>query len=191
MELLFATHNKNKAIEINRLLGTNVQLITLSEAGITTELAETGATLHENAMQKAQQAFALTGQNCFADDTGLEVEALQGAPGVYSARYAGTPKNDVANMDLLLQNLGSNTNRKACFKTIICLLLNQQYHYFEGVLNGTITHKPIGNGGFGYDPIFMPDGFNKTLAELTLDEKNAISHRAKAFESMREFLVSR
>ncbi len=188
MELLFATQNNNKAIEINRILGNQIRLITLTEVAITAELAETGVTLRENAFQKAEQAFALTGKNCFADDTGLEVDALNGAPGVYSARYAGLQKNDADNIRLLLKNLTNQSNRSACFKTVICLFLNQQCYFFEGVLNGTISEMPTGNGGFGYDPIFIPEGYTKTLAQLTLDEKNAISHRAKAFDAMRLFL---
>lgn len=188
MELLFATQNKNKAIEISRILGHQIQLTTLTEAGITCELAETGETLRENALQKAEQAFSLTGKNCFADDTGLEVFSLNSAPGVYSARYAGLQKNDADNINLLLKNLENHSNRSACFKTVICLFLNQQYYFFEGVLKGTISKLPAGNGGFGYDPIFIPEGYTKTLAQLTLDEKNAISHRAKAFEAMRQFL---
>ncbi|MFN4083191.1 MAG: RdgB/HAM1 family non-canonical purine NTP pyrophosphatase [Bacteroidia bacterium] len=189
MHLIFATHNNNKAKEIHALLGDNFKISTLYDIGITEEIPETGQTLEENAIQKAREVFKLTNLNCFADDTGLEVEVLNNAPGVYSARYAGQQKNSSDNINLLLSQMQNETNRNARFKTVICLILDGKEYLFEGILNGVITHTPSGSNGFGYDPIFMPEGFSKTLAEISLEEKNKISHRAKAFILLKNFIA--
>lgn len=188
MKLIFATQNQHKANEVNALFNNNIQIHSLLDIGYIEELSETGNTLQDNAHQKASAVFNDTGLNCFADDTGLMVDALNGAPGVYSARYAGPEKDFEANNKKLLSDLESFTDRKARFVTIICLMYNGNSYFFEGVLNGTINTEPRGEKGFGYDPIFMPDGFDRTLAELTLEEKNSISHRAKAFNAMKSFL---
>ncbi|MBC7381731.1 MAG: RdgB/HAM1 family non-canonical purine NTP pyrophosphatase [Bacteroidia bacterium] len=189
MKIIFASHNKHKTKEISALLDGLIQIHSLEEIGIFEELIESGSTLHENAQMKAQAVYEATDLNCFADDSGLLVEALNGEPGVYSARYAGEQKDSEANMHKLLANLKGIENRNARFSTVICLLLNGKEHYFEGHLDGKINLEKRGNEGFGYDPVFIPEGSEKTLAEMTLPEKNKISHRAKAFISMRNFFV--
>lgn len=188
MKIIFATQNNNKAIEINALLSNKFEILSLKDINFTEELAETQNTFAGNALQKAEFIYKFANTPCFADDSGLEVDALDGNPGVLSARYAGIKKDDLKNNHLLLKNLLGSTNRKANFKTAICLIINNKVNYFEGVLNGTIAEKPLGNNGFGYDPIFIPAGYTKTLAEFTLTEKNAISHRAIAFNKMKLFL---
>lgn len=188
MELIFASHNENKVTEIAALIGNNYQVKSLSAIGFNTEIEENGSTLTENALIKARTIYQTTQKNCFADDTGLLVEALNNEPGVYSARYAGLQKNANDNMDLLLKNLASFENKNANFTTIIALILNGQEYLFEGNLYGKIIHSKIGTNGFGYDPIFMPNGYDITLAQMDLQEKNKISHRALAFNKMTDFL---
>lgn len=181
-QILFASHNHNKAAEINNILQPDFSVVTLDEIGINTDIPETADTILGNALIKAHFAFEATKQLCFADDTGLEVEALNGAPGVYSARFAGPECNADNNMDKLLQLLGNNDNRKARFRTVIAFIDNNgNEHIFEGIVNGQITHERHGNEGFGYDPIFMPDEANGlTFAQMTIADKNTISHRARA-----------
>lgn len=189
MKVIFASHNKNKTREIASLLDGLIQVYSLADIGFFEEIIESGSTLDENALIKAQTLFKHTGMNCFADDTGLMVEALNGQPGIHSARYAGEQKSSADNIIKLLEALKGKENRKAFFKTTICLILNGKIHYFEGILQGKISHEMRGKDGFGYDPIFIPAGFSKTLAEMTLEEKNAISHRARAFMAMRIFFM--
>lgn len=189
MRLVFATHNKHKAVEVQKMVVEPYEVITLTDLDILDEIPETGATLQANALIKARFVHQKLGYNCFADDTGLEVEALNGEPGVYSARYAGAAKNDNANMDLLLQKLKGAVNRKARFVTCICLFWMDEMYVFEGELKGVIIDAKIGNNGFGYDPIFMPDGYDITLAQMDMFTKNQISHRGKAFKKMAEFLA--
>ncbi len=189
MRLVFATHNKHKAAEVQKMVVEPYEVITLTELDILEEIPETGTTLQANALIKARFIHQKLGYNCFADDTGLEVEALNGEPGVYSARYAGPAKNDNANMDLLLQKLQNVENRKARFVTCICLFWMDEMYVFEGELKGKIIDTKIGNNGFGYDPIFMPDGYDITLAQMDMFTKNQISHRGKAFKKMAEFLA--
>ncbi len=188
MQIIFATQNPNKAKEIEAKLGNAFTIIDLESINITEEIPETANTLEGNALQKARYVYQKTGRNCFADDTGLEVEILNGEPGVLSARYAGLQKDANNNMDLLLQNLEGKTNRKARFITVIALIINNKEQLFEGIANGTITATKQGEEGFGYDPIFIPDGFDRTFAQMTFDEKNQLSHRAKAFDKMKTFL---
>ncbi|OYU96826.1 MAG: non-canonical purine NTP pyrophosphatase, RdgB/HAM1 family [Bacteroidetes bacterium B1(2017)] len=188
MNLIFASHNANKTKEISALLTGLVTVSSLSDIGYTQEIIESGSTLNENAFIKANTIFLHSSQNCFADDTGLLVDALNGQPGVYSARYAGPENNSQKNNAKLLNALEFVENRKAKFVTVICLFWKGQTHYFEGVLEGEITTEIKGEKGFGYDPIFRPLGSNRNLAEMELAEKNAISHRAKAFQKMLEFL---
>lgn len=191
MKLIFATNNANKALEIQHLIGNNYIIQTLKDIGCTEDIEETGLTLKENASIKSHYVANHFNVSCFADDTGLVVDALNGKPGVFSARYAGAQKNDNDNMQLLLQNLEGKENRSARFLTVISLLLNETEYFFEGELRGTIITEKRGTNGFGYDPVFMPDGYNNTLAELSLAEKNRISHRAKAFNKLRAFLAER
>jgi XTP/dITP diphosphohydrolase len=189
MNLIFATNNINKAKEIQHLVGDSVTIKTLIEIGCLEEIVENGKTLNENASIKSNYVFNNFNMNCFADDTGLLVESLNGEPGIYSARYAGEQKNAGDNMDLLLKNLSNKKNRLASFMTVISLKINDEEYFFEGELKGAIALEKSGNGGFGYDPIFIPEGYTKSLAELSLDEKNKISHRAKAFNKLRDFLI--
>jgi XTP/dITP diphosphohydrolase len=188
VKLCFATNNKHKIEEAASAAGSAIQIISLSDLSITEELAETRDTLEGNALQKAEYVFDKTGVPCFADDSGLEVEALAGAPGVFSARYAGPGKRDGDNIRLLLENLKGNTNRAARFRTIIALVGLGNPELFEGSVEGTILHEQRGAGGFGYDPVFKPNGTNLTFAEMSLEEKNAISHRAKAIQKLITFL---
>jgi XTP/dITP diphosphohydrolase len=189
MRLVFATHNKNKAAEIQKMVNDPYEVITLTDLNILDEIPETGSNLQANALIKARYVHQMLGYNCFADDTGLEVDALNGEPGVHSARYAGTAKNDNANMDLILQKLSNQSNRSARFVTCICLFWMDEMYVFEGELRGKIIDTKIGNNGFGYDPIFMPDGYDITLAQMDMFSKNQISHRGKAFKKMAEFLI--
>jgi XTP/dITP diphosphohydrolase len=186
--LCFATNNQHKIQEVRAHLGSDFQLVGLKEIGCTDELPEEQPTLEGNSFQKAEYVYKNFGVSCFADDTGLEVEALQGAPGVYSARYAGEQRRAEDNMQLLLKNLADSQNRKARFRTVITLITPEFTRQFEGIVNGQIIHEHKGSGGFGYDPIFLPDGYNKTLAEMSMEEKNAISHRARAVNKLIEFL---
>ncbi len=191
MELVFATQNPNKAKEIEAKLGTGFSIIGLDALGITEEIPETAPNLEGNALQKARYVYQKTQRNCFADDTGLEVEALNGKPGVLSARYAGLQKNAEDNMALLLANLKGKPNRKAQFRTVIALIVDGKELLFEGIATGTIITEKHGTEGFGYDPIFVPDGHTRTFAQMGLDEKNQLSHRAKAFDKMKEFLKTK
>jgi XTP/dITP diphosphohydrolase len=188
MQLLFATQNKHKLEEIKSMLPGNIELISLNDINFNEELPETHETLHENALEKAQFIAEKFQQNCFSEDTGLEVEALNGEPGVYSARYAGEQKNHTDNINLLLKKLTGISNRKARFRTVIALIFNGKEYLFEGIVNGNITESPKGSMGFGYDPIFVADGYEKTFAEIGIEEKNNISHRAKAFQALKTFL---
>lgn len=188
MELVFASSNQNKVNEIQKLIGNRIKLLSLRDINCTEEIAETGKTFRENALIKARYIFENYKFNCFGDDSGLEVEALNNEPGVYSARYAGEPRNDVNNTQKLLKELASKTNRNACFKTVIALVIDGKEQFFEGKIAGHITLQPIGDGGFGYDPVFIPDGYDRTFAQMTLEEKNTISHRAIATKKLIEFL---
>lgn len=185
--LLFATQNQHKATEINALLGTDFKVMSLTAYGWEAELQETGNTLEENALQKARQVYAGSGLDCFADDTGLEVEALQGAPGVYSARYAGPERNDTQNIKLLLSRLQGESNRNARFRTVIALIYEGKEYLFEGEVLGEILTEPRGEKGFGYDPVFKPLHSILSFAEMELQQKNNISHRARAFQQMKNF----
>lgn len=188
MKLIFATHNQNKIIEIAILLNSQINVVSLNDIGFYNEIPETAQTLEGNATIKAETIFQETGMDCFADDTGLEVESLDGAPGVYSARYAGEHKNAQDNIKKLLKELESFENRNARFKTVICLFVNGEKKLFEGIIEGKIEKESKGMGGFGYDPIFTPTGYKKTFAEMTLEEKSKISHRGLAFEKLITFL---
>lgn len=188
MKLVFATHNHNKLKEIQALMPQHITLLSLDDIGCFEEIEENENTIERNAIAKAQYIKKTYGYDVFADDTGLEVSVLDNAPGVFSARYAGNHKNDKDNIKLLLKNLDGETNRKAQFKTIIALCLNDETHIFEGIVQGTITEKIIGENGFGYDPVFQPIGSKKTFAEISQEEKNKISHRGKALEKLLHFL---
>ena len=200
MKIVFATNNKNKLSEIREILGSGFEVMSLAEIGCHEDIPETGDTLLDNAVQKARYVFEKYGYDCFADDTGLEVDALDGEPGVHSARYAeGTDHDSNANMDKLLRKLGDETRRTARFRTVIALLQKQQgsesagegsvLHIFEGKVEGSIIKEKRGAEGFGYDPIFMPGGYDKTFAELGLDVKNQISHRARAVKKLADYLL--
>jgi len=188
--LIFATNNQHKVDEIRLVLGNRFKLLTLKEAGIDIDIPEPHDTLEANAAEKSNVIHQLTGENCFSEDTGLEVEALNGAPGVKSARYAGEARSFEDNIEKLLLNLKGQTNRKAHFKTVISLLLDDKQYFFEGICPGTITTKKIGSNGFGYDPIFIPDGSDKTFGEMTMEGKTTFSHRKKATEKLVQFLAS-
>jgi len=188
MKLIFASNSKKKSEEIKILLPPTVELLNLADVNIIEDIPETGETFKANALIKAKYVFDKTGINCFADDSGLEVEALDMRPGVYSARYAGEEKNSDHNIDLLLKELRDKENRNAQFHTVIALLINGGTYFFEGIVRGSIIHERKGNSGFGYDPIFVADGDNKTFAELSLEEKNQISHRAIAIRQLVTFL---
>lgn len=188
MELIFATGNPHKIKEAQEIAGKGITLISSVETGITEEIPEYGDTLNENALIKAEYVHKRCHKPCFADDTGLEVEALDGKPGVKSARYASEECDSSKNMDKLLNELEGKENRKARFRTVIALIIDNKVNYFEGILDGTIANEASGKEGFGYDPLFIPEGYNKTLAELTSEEKNSISHRAKALSSLTCFL---
>lgn len=198
MKLLFATANKNKLREAAEILGDMVQVISPSELNINADVEETGETLQDNSILKARTLYDLSGLDCFADDTGLEVEVLNGAPGVLTARYAACfpggalPHDSEANMNRLLEELSEYStpeSRRARFRTVITLIYEGRQYCFEGIVSGTIAQGKAGNGGFGYDPIFIPNGFGgRTMAEISEDEKNAISHRGRALRAMAEFL---
>lgn len=215
MKIVFATNNKHKLDEIRSILGNNFEILSLSDIGCHEDIPETGMTLEENAWQKSQYIFDKYGMSCFADDTGLEVDALNGAPGIYSARYASmegqgarsegqgakpASHDSEANMERLLRELGENNNRKAQFRTVIALILQSRESRverretrttFEGVVEGHISKEKSGVEGFGYDPIFVPDGYDKSFAELGSDIKNTISHRARAVKKLAEFLKNK
>lgn len=192
MKLVFASGNPGKLREAAEILGSGIQLLSPAQLGITEDIPETGSTLTENSLQKAEYLFQRTGQACFADDTGLEVDALDGAPGVETARYAGPARNPSDNMDKLLRELalrGPDAPRTARFRTAVTLILaDGSRHVFQGVMEGSIATERHGAGGFGYDPVFIPEGRNCTAAELSEEEKNAISHRGKALRAMAQFL---
>ena len=206
MKIVFATNNEHKLSEIRSILGADFEVLSLKDIGCDVDIPETGKTLEENALQKAQYVYDHYHIGCFADDTGLEVEALDGAPGVYSARYASMESNDTnvshdseANMARLLKELGNNNNRRARFRTVIALIQKKdvcpcgctsikEIHQFEGIVNGEIIRERRGGEGFGYDPIFQPEGYDKTFAELGMEIKNHISHRARAVAKLCEFL---
>ncbi len=188
MELVFATNNLNKLSEVEKLLPNNITLLSLKDIGCMEDIAETGKTLAENAHIKSNYIFTKYAANCFSDDTGLEAEALDGKPGVYSARYAGEQANSEANMEKLLAELKGKTKRSAQFKTVISLFLKGKEYQFEGICKGKILEHKKGEKGFGYDPIFQPLGFTKTFAEMSKEEKSTISHRGKAIKKLVAFL---
>ena len=199
-KIVFATNNQHKLDEIRAILGSSFEVVSLSDIGCHEDIPETGDTLEDNALQKAQYIFDKYHLDVFADDTGLEVDALNGAPGVYSARYAGDGHDSEANMQKLLAELGDNDQRKARFRTVIALIENRdvcpcgctsikQIHRFEGIVDGEIIREKRGGEGFGYDPIFQPEGYSQTFAELGLDIKNQISHRARATQKLAEYLL--
>lgn len=190
MKIIFATNNHNKTREICHLLGSHFELMTLSEAGIYDDIPEDEPTLSGNAMHKARYVFERTRSAVFADDTGLEVDSLGGLPGVKSARFAGDAKNSDANIEKLLGMLDGKQNRKARFRTVIALIIDGKEHSFEGTVEGEIIKEKRGSEGFGYDPVFVPEGGSQTFAEMTLDEKSRLSHRARAFAKLKEFLSS-
>ena len=191
MKLVFATNNKNKILEVQQLLPESIEIISLESIGCFEEIPETADTIEGNAILKANYVTQKYGYNCFADDTGLEVDALNGEPGVFSARYAGEKCSSEDNMNKLLESLGDATNRTAQFKTVIALNLNGRQYLFTGIAKGEITLKKIGNQGFGYDPIFKPEGYSRTFAQLSLEEKGLISHRGKATEQLINFLKTK
>ena len=214
MKIVFATNNEHKLSEIRAILGSSIEVVSLADIGCHEDIPETGTTLEENALMKAEYIYNKYHLSCFADDTGLEVEALNGAPGVYSARYAamattvpagspaGISHDSEANMTRLLRELANNNNRKARFRTVIALIEKKDVcpcgctsikvvHQFEGIVNGEITREKSGAEGFGYDPIFRPDGYDKTFAELGMDIKNHISHRARATQKLADYLLKK
>ena len=189
--VVFATGNEHKVKEVNAALKGAFEAISLRSIGCEEELPENSPTLEGNALEKARYVYQHYQVDCFSEDTGLEVEALDGAPGVYSARYAGPARDAEANMALLLDRLHGIENRRARFRTVIALILDGQEYTFEGVVNGSIAHEKKGAQGFGYDPIFMPDGFSRTFAQMPAEEKNAISHRGRAMGKLKAFLLGR
>ena len=188
-KLVFATHNAHKVDEVRAILPASVELVGPAALGCHDEIPETGNTLRDNALQKVQYIHDRFGVDCFADDTGLEVEALDGAPGVYSARYAGEPADFAKNRAKLLAALAGISNRRAQFRTVVSLILNDKTYFFEGIVTGRIIAEERGVGGFGYDSVFVPDGYDKTFAELPAAVKNSISHRARAMEQLNNFLT--
>ena len=189
-KLVFATNNAHKLEEIRAILGDKVEILSLNDIDCHADIPETADTLQGNAALKAQYIYENYGLDCFADDTGLEVEALNGAPGIYSARYAGGEGHDSeANMKKLLSEMQDKENRKARFRTVICLIEGGKEKFFEGIVNGSIIRERKGGAGFGYDPVFMPDGYSETFAEMGNDEKNKISHRAMAVQKLCEYLL--
>ena len=190
MKLVFATNNQNKLKELQSLLRQDIELLSLADINCNEDIPEDYETLEENATQKAQYIFEKYDVNCFADDTGLEIEALNNEPGVYSARYAGMDKDANANMKKVLQKLSGEENRKARFRTVISLFLNDKEYQFEGIVEGNILKERRGADGFGYDPIFEPEGYDLSFAEMDMTEKNKISHRGKAVQKLVDFLLS-
>ena len=188
MKIIFATNNAHKLTEVQAVLGDQFELVTPRQCGIEEEIPETAETLEGNAAQKARYLYERTGLDCFADDTGLEVEALGGAPGVHSARYATDGHDFAANNRRLLKNLADKENRHARFRTVICLIEGGKEHLFEGIVEGRIIDHEAGSEGFGYDPLFVPDGFDRTFAEMSGEEKNAISHRGRAVRKLVDYL---
>jgi XTP/dITP diphosphohydrolase len=188
MKLVFASNNHNKILEIRHQLPKEIELLSLDDIGCREDIPETADTIEGNAILKANYVTQKYGYNCFADDTGLEVEALYGAPGVYSARYAGEQKNASDNIDKLLAELEGESNRNARFKTVIALNLDGEQHLFTGIVDGEITTERAGDNGFGYDPVFKPEGLSYTFAQISIDEKQALSHRGRAVGQLIEFL---
>ena len=186
--IIFATNNAHKVEEVRAVLGGKFQVLPLKEAGIFQDIPEPHDTLEDNALEKANTIFKLTGQSCFSEDTGLEIEALQGRPGVRSARYAGDQANAAENTKLVLSQMEQLPNRKARFRTVIALILEGKTHLFEGICPGQITTAETGEKGFGYDPIFIPEGASQSFAQMTMDEKNMYSHRRKAMDKLISFL---
>jgi len=189
MQICFATHNRNKVEELRKLVPDSIEILSLDDLGISEEIEETGTTLIENAVLKAQYIANTYATACFADDTGLEVEAINGAPGVYSARFAGEPANNENNIDKLLELLSGTVNRRARFRTVIALIKEGKQHIFEGIVNGEITRERKGSKGFGYDAVFLPNSFACTFAEMNMEEKNLISHRGIAVKKLIDFLT--
>lgn len=189
-KLIFATNNQHKVAELRSLTGPTFDIITLQEAGLDIDIPEPHDTLEANATEKSQTIHRLTKQNCFSEDTGLEVEAMNGEPGVKSARYAGDGRDFQQNIDKLLAKLDGNTNRQAQFRTVISLIYDNKEYQFEGICKGKIAEDQQGNKGFGYDPVFIPDGADKSFAEMTMEEKNQYSHRQKAVTQLIQFLHS-
>lgn len=189
MKIIFASHNQNKVKEIQNLLGNEIQLLSLTELGLEEDIPETANTIEGNSLLKAKYIWEKYQMTCFADDTGLEIEALNGEPGVFSARYAGDKKNDDANIDKVLFKLSGHENRNARFKTVITLIIDGQEFQFTGIVTGEIGLEKVGQNGFGYDPIFVPEKQGKTFAEMTLNEKNLFSHRARAFHQLVNFIT--
>ncbi|AYL98646.1 non-canonical purine NTP diphosphatase [Mucilaginibacter celer] len=187
-QLVFATNNRHKLDEVSAKINGEIKLLTLHDIGCYDDIEETGTTFKANASIKSQHVYSEYHLNCFGDDSGLEIDALNGEPGVYSARYAGTHGNHAANIGKVLENLQGETNRKARFRTVISLMWEGDEYFFEGTVEGTIRNEIAGEGGFGYDPIFEPEGYDITFAEMSMTEKNAISHRAKAMEQLIAFL---
>ncbi|WP_412985816.1 non-canonical purine NTP diphosphatase [Pontimicrobium sp. IMCC45349] len=190
MKIVFATNNLNKLKEVQAMVPSHITLLSLKDIGCFEDVPETQETIEGNAIQKAEYIKTNYGYDCFADDTGLEVDALNGAPGVYSARYAGPQRNADDNTNKLLTELNNNTNRQAQFKTVVALQLNDKLHTFTGICKGDITTDKKGQGGFGYDPVFQPENYTQTFAEITLEEKNKIGHRGKAVQQLVAFLES-
>ena len=188
--LVFATNNKNKIKEINHLFSNSIELLSLEDINCKEEIPETTDTIEGNALQKARYVYEKYGYNCFADDTGLEIENLNNAPGIYSARYAGNHKSSEDNMKKVLSELEDSTNREAQFKTVISLIIDGKETLFEGIVKGVITENKSGSEGFGYDPIFQPKGYDITFSEMNLAEKNKISHRGKAVRRLADYLIS-
>jgi XTP/dITP diphosphohydrolase len=188
MKLIFASNNEHKIREIKSILGNSFNLLSLSDINISEDIPEDESHLEGNALAKARYIHEATGMNVFADDTGLEIDALNGLPGVHSARFAGESKDSLANIEKVLSMLGSTKNRKARFRTVIALILGNKEYLFEGIVTGIVINEKKGEAGFGYDPVFIPEGGNKTFAEMEPDEKNKISHRARAIEKLKEFL---
>lgn len=188
MQLVFASNNKNKIKEIQQLVPEHITVLSLEDIGCDVDIPETSDTIEGNAILKADYVTQHYGYPCFADDSGLEIDALNGEPGVYSARYAGAQRSDEDNINKVLNQLVSESNRKANFKTVIALNMDGEQHLFTGIINGTITTEKKGNNGFGYDPIFIADGYSQTFAELSLEEKSSISHRGKAVKQLIAFL---
>jgi XTP/dITP diphosphohydrolase len=188
MKLCFATNNINKLKEVQGMLGEQFSVVTLQDIGCDEDIPETKDTIAANSAQKAAYIWEKYGINCFSDDTGLEVHALRGEPGVYSARYAGAQRNADDNMDLLLRNIAGSDDRSAQFKTVITLVQDGNYHQFEGIVSGEIIKEKRGSGGFGYDPVFVPEGHDRTFAEMSMEEKAQLSHRARAFSKLTKFL---
>ena len=191
MKLIFATNNAHKLREVAEIVGEKFELLTLRDCGITEDIPEEQPTLEGNALQKARYIYERTGIDCFADDTGLEVDALGGEPGVRSARYATDGHGDEANKRLLLERMEGVESRGAQFRTAVALIMGGKEYLFEGIVRGQITHSELGDGGFGYDPLFVPEGYSESFAQMSAEQKNAISHRGRAVRALAEFLNSK